>query len=349
MSSKSSSTGRKVKARGKVDTDHIYDDLANKKTHWSLKEDGVLRNRVAMFAAKNWDKIAEGVPGRSGKSCRLRWLNVLSPDISRTPFTPEEDAIVLEKHAELGNQWSIISEFLPGRTDNAVKNRWNSFHKRAARDNAKAAIEKPNSSREKRPADDMTASLSEERKSKTIRTEERVDPGAEIHSGMTSTPAWINGEAFPVVPTHPALHRPTAMRIAQPQEVRPLVTPSHDARPHLETGSAALTVSADQPLEEIVPSNGLPADRDLGREERVGEERGDPKNSSADSVNATSKGVFSIMPCGFFESGVKVEEGDGGKPEVVYATEGVVYGSTLAGPSDIGGFCFRSPTLRTLQ
>ncbi|XVE49830.1 hypothetical protein DITRI_Ditri01bG0113500 [Diplodiscus trichospermus] len=97
-----------------------------KKGPWTPEEDLKLTNYIQIHGPGNWRALPKNAGlQRCGKSCRLRWTNYLRPDIKRGRFSFEEEETIIQLHSILGNKWSAIAARLPGRTDNEIKNYWN--------------------------------------------------------------------------------------------------------------------------------------------------------------------------------------------------------------------------------
>jgi hypothetical protein len=100
------------------------------KGSWTPEEDEKIREFVGRNGPRNWANLASTLPGRIGKQCRERWTHHLCPQVVKHEWTPEEELLVMDLHQQFGNQWTKIASFLPGRTDNCIKNRWHSTLKR---------------------------------------------------------------------------------------------------------------------------------------------------------------------------------------------------------------------------
>ncbi|ONK59081.1 uncharacterized protein A4U43_C08F2780 [Asparagus officinalis] len=101
---------------------------------WSPEEDEKLIRYISTHGYGCWSEVPEKAGlQRCGKSCRLRWINYLRPDIRRGRFTQEEEKLIISLHAMVGNRWAHIASHLPGRTDNEIKNYWNSWIKKKIR------------------------------------------------------------------------------------------------------------------------------------------------------------------------------------------------------------------------
>ncbi|WJX60085.1 hypothetical protein P8452_45328 [Trifolium repens] len=107
------------------------DESGLKKGPWSPEEDKILVDHIQKHGHGSWRALPKlaGL-NRCGKSCRLRWNNYLRPDIRRGKFSDEEEQLIINLHSVLGNKWASIATHLPGRTDNEIKNFWNTHLKK---------------------------------------------------------------------------------------------------------------------------------------------------------------------------------------------------------------------------
>ncbi|GLT56618.1 hypothetical protein SLA2020_296480 [Shorea laevis] len=110
-----------------------------KRGTWTAEEDQKLVAYISTYGIWNWNEMPKyaGLL-RTGKSCRLRWMNYLRPGIKRGNFTKEEEETILNLHKTMGNSWAAIAQRMPQRTDNEIKNHWNTRLKKRAMENSTA-------------------------------------------------------------------------------------------------------------------------------------------------------------------------------------------------------------------
>lgn len=133
------------------------DKVGLKKGPWTPEEDQVLISFIQQHGHSNWRALPKQAGLlRCGKSCRLRWINYLRPDIKRGNFSREEEDTIIQLHQMMGNRWSAIAARLPGRTDNEIKNVWHTNLKKRLKEYQPTKSQRNKSGRKGREVDNVT-------------------------------------------------------------------------------------------------------------------------------------------------------------------------------------------------
>ncbi|KAI9119385.1 hypothetical protein K1719_010060 [Acacia pycnantha] len=156
-----------------------------KRGPWTAEEDQILINHVNKYGHSNWRALPK-LAGllRCGKSCRLRWINYLKPDIKRGNFTQEEEDTIIKLHEMLGNRWSEIAAKLPGRTDNEIKNVWHTHLKKRL----------PHNYQQNHPQTKRKQKQKEPQQHTTVTAENNGPPLSPSHSSDVSTLTATNSD-----------------------------------------------------------------------------------------------------------------------------------------------------------
>ena len=128
----------KLLGKSEIKCHKRYLELTNRNhmvsASWSKEEDELLTKLVTCNGAKDWTKIAQSLPGRIGKQCRERWHHHLNPHVVKKKWTLTEDLIIVKLFMKFNSRWSEMARYISGRTDNQIKNRYNSNLKKRLQD-----------------------------------------------------------------------------------------------------------------------------------------------------------------------------------------------------------------------
>uniref|UniRef100_A0A0D9X4E5 Uncharacterized protein n=1 Tax=Leersia perrieri TaxID=77586 RepID=A0A0D9X4E5_9ORYZ len=231
---------------------------------WSPEEDEKLIRYITTHGYGCWSEVPEKAGlQRCGKSCRLRWINYLRPDIRRGRFSAEEEKLIISLHAIVGNRWAHIASHLPGRTDNEIKNYWNSWIKKKIR-KPPAAVSTTTSSAS------VTTTTSPNNNNppppcSTATSDHQATPFAPAFAGATAATdhhqlqldAIINHNLLSLPPKLAAgdsHHCPLFMfDTVSPPSPSPALIPTHHHHPFIASFTAAMSAAADTPISYLPP------------------------------------------------------------------------------------------------
>ncbi|KAI4344165.1 hypothetical protein L6164_011426 [Bauhinia variegata] len=179
-----------------------------KKNLWKPEEDLVLKAYIEAHGEGKWTTVSKksGLK-RGGKSCRLRWKNYLRPDIKRGDMSQEEEDLIIRLHKLLGNRWSLIAGRLPGRTDNEVKNHWNTYLNKRGKKRVIGSNKHQESNKKIRAGNISNEACRPNSSSIAetgidVRKEEKEERShmKKTNSSMDETQSFDSGLDFPIVP-----------------------------------------------------------------------------------------------------------------------------------------------------
>ncbi|CAL5396582.1 unnamed protein product [Camellia sinensis] len=185
---------------------------------WTPEEDNLLIHYITCHGEGRWNLLAKSAGlKRNGKSCRLRWLNYLKPDIKRGNLTPQEQLLILELHSKWGNRWSKIAQHLHGRTDNEIKNYWRTRVQKQARQlkiecNSKGFLEAIRCVWMPRLLEQM-----------------KQTPSPSSSSSHSTPLSTMEAQNFTITSLHPNLQAPLTLSCLQPSKLESLNQPIEES------------------------------------------------------------------------------------------------------------------------
>lgn len=157
---------------------------AHPKFKFGADEDLQLKELVRKYGENNWTQIAQNMPNRNARQCKERWCNYLSPNICKSPWTQDEDNLLLEKYKEIGARWVQIAKFFPQRTDISIKNRYLVLSRRIKKKLPKT--KSPNNSINNQPQQTPIAAVSSANLLMNVNYNQRQTQNLQVNIGLNS-------------------------------------------------------------------------------------------------------------------------------------------------------------------